>query len=243
MRLTSKVGVPLNRLCMLIFCSFCLQGFYAVGNFQPSEDTSTNVLLEPHRLTCSLPHISQEAALHHMQMKASMSGETILPTSHSEGLLHRGLQQQSPEDGLKQHSDVDTLSPRSHKSKDAYMSFSHTLPRVHTPQAIAAYEEAARRHAATLHHTSLDSSRSKQLLSQWKSKNHKCSSQIPDSFSSSLDSSSGHSSQKPPHHGSMDRSALLGCLNMIIFENGSQSGIISKRCFHVYNLYPSFLKQ
>lgn len=189
---------------MLIFCSFCLQGFYAVGNFQPSEDTSTNVLLEPHRLTCSLPHISQEAALHHMQMKASMSGETILPTSHSEGLLHRGLQQQSPEDGLKQHSDVDTLSPRSHKSKDAYMSFSHTLPRVHTPQAIAAYEEAARRHAATLHHTSLDSSRSKQLLSQWKSKNHKCSSQIPDSFSSSLDSSSGHSSQKPPHHGSMD---------------------------------------
>uniref|UniRef100_A0A8C6UCC6 Phospholipid phosphatase-related protein type 3 n=1 Tax=Neogobius melanostomus TaxID=47308 RepID=A0A8C6UCC6_9GOBI len=124
---------------------------------------------------CSLPHISQEAVLHHMQMKA-MAGEPLLPTSHSEGLLHRGLPpQQRPEDGLKAHAEGDALSPRSPQSKEAYMAFSHTLPRVHTPQAIAAYEEAARRHAATLHHASMDSSRSKQLLSQWKNKNHKCS--------------------------------------------------------------------
>lgn len=140
-------------------------------------------------------------------MKASISGEPTIPISHSEGLLHRGLQQQRPDGSLKRSSaDVEVISPHSPHSKDAMMTFSHTLPRVHTPQAMAAYEEAARRHAATLHHASMDSSRSKQLLSQWKSKNntHKCSLQVPDSFSSSVDSSSGPPSQHPHHHGSME---------------------------------------
>ncbi|KAM6971633.1 phospholipid phosphatase-related protein type 4 [Tautogolabrus adspersus] len=181
-------------------------GLYAVGNFQPSEEASTSPPPPLHRPPCSLPHISQEAVLHHLQMKASLAGEPGIPITHTEGLLHRGLQQQRPEDSLKHSSaDVEVISPRSPQSKDAFVTFSHTLPRVHTPQAMAAYEEAARRHAATLHHASMDSSRSKQLLSQWKSKNnHKCSLQVPDSFSSSVDSSSGHSSQHPHHHGSME---------------------------------------
>ncbi|XP_029314097.1 phospholipid phosphatase-related protein type 4 [Cottoperca gobio] len=182
-------------------------GLYAVGNFQPSEEASASLPPLLHRPPCSLPHISQEAVLHHLQMKASMAGETGIHTSHSEGLLQRGLQQQRSEDSLKRSSaDVEVISPRSPQSKDAMMTFSHTLPRVHTPQAMAAYEEAARRHAATLHHASMDSSRSKQLLSQWKSKNnnHKCSLQVPESFSSSVDSTSGHSSQHPHHHGSME---------------------------------------
>ncbi|XP_040921455.1 2-lysophosphatidate phosphatase PLPPR4 [Toxotes jaculatrix] len=181
-------------------------GLYAVGNFQPSEEASNSPPPLLHRPPCSLPHISQEAVLHHLQMKASMAGEPGIPTSHSEGLLHRGLQQQRPDDSLKRSSaDVEVISPHSSQSKDAMVTFSHTLPRVHTPQAMAAYEEAARRHAATLHHASMDSSRSKQLLSQWKSKNsnHKCSLQVPDS-SSSVDSSSGQSSQHPHHHGSME---------------------------------------
>uniref|UniRef100_A0A3Q0SDA8 Phospholipid phosphatase-related protein type 3 n=1 Tax=Amphilophus citrinellus TaxID=61819 RepID=A0A3Q0SDA8_AMPCI len=168
-------------------------GLYAVGNFQSNEEISCSPPALVHRPPCSLPHISQEAVLHHLQMKASLSGEPTIPTSHSEGLLHRGLQQQRPDDSLKRSSaDVEVISPRSPHSKDAMVTFSHTLPRVHTPQAMAAYEEAARRHAATLHHASMDSSRSKQLLSQWKSKNnnHKCSLQVPDSFSSSLRSSS-----------------------------------------------------
>lgn len=159
-----------------------------------------------HRPPCSLPHISQEAVFHHLQMKASMAREPGIPTSHSEGLLHRGLQQR-PDDNLKCSSaDVEVISAGSSQGKDAIITFSHTLPRVHTPQAMAAYEEAARRHAATLHHASMDSSRSKQLLSQWKSKNnnHKCSLQVPDSFSSSVDSSSGQSSLHPHHHGSME---------------------------------------
>ncbi|KAM3593403.1 uncharacterized protein V6R79_012211 [Siganus canaliculatus] len=180
-------------------------GLYAVGNFQPSEEANVNPPPVIHAPPCSLPHISREAVLHHLQMKASMAGEHGLPSSHSEGLLHRGLQQQRPDDSMKCSStDVEmNLSPH---SRDAMVTFSHTLPRVHTPQAMAAYEEAARRHAATLHHASMDSSRSKQLLSQWKSKNsnHKCSLQVPDSFSSSVDSSSGQSSQHPHHHGSME---------------------------------------
>ncbi|KAM7390860.1 hypothetical protein PAMA_008854 [Pampus argenteus] len=178
-------------------------GLYAVGNFQPSEEASTSPPFQLHQLPCSLPHVSQEAVLLHLQMKASMAGEAGIPTSHSEGLLHRGLHQQRPDDSLKHsNADVEVIS----QSKDAIVSFSHTLPRVHTPQAMAAYEEAARRHAATLHHASMDSSRSKQLLSQWKSKNnnHKCSLQVPETFSSSVDSSSGQSSQQPHHHGSME---------------------------------------
>ncbi|XP_069580604.1 phospholipid phosphatase-related protein type 4-like isoform X1 [Brachyistius frenatus] len=181
-------------------------GLYAVGNFQSSEETSSSFPLLVHRPHCPLPHISQEAVLHHLQMKAAMVGEPGIPTSHSEGLLHRGLQQQRSDDSLKRSSaDVEVISPRTHQSKEATVTFSHTLPRVHTPQAMAAYEEAARRHAATLHHATMDSSRSKQLLSQWKSKNnnHKCSLQVPDS-SSSADSSSGQSSQHPHHHGSME---------------------------------------
>ncbi|MEQ2297317.1 hypothetical protein AMECASPLE_033566 [Ameca splendens] len=135
-----------------------------------------------------------------------MAGEAGIPTSHSESLLHRGLQQQRPEESLKRsNANVEVMSPCSPQNKDAIMTFSHTLPRVHTPQAIAAYEEAARRHAATLHHASMDSSRSKQLLSQWKSKNnnHKCSMICPDSFSSSVDSLSGHTAHLP-HHGSIE---------------------------------------
>ncbi|XP_060950106.1 phospholipid phosphatase-related protein type 4 [Limanda limanda] len=182
-------------------------GLYAVGNFQPSEEASNSPPPQLHRPPCSLPHISQEAVLHHLQMKASMVGEQGIPTSHSEGLLHRGLQQQRPDDNHKRSSaDVEVISPHSSHNKDGMVTFSHTLPRVHTPQAMAAYEEAARRHASTLHHASMDSSRSKQLLSQWKSKNnnYKCSLQVPDSFSSSVDSSSNQSPLHPHHHGSME---------------------------------------
>ncbi|XP_041824096.1 2-lysophosphatidate phosphatase PLPPR4 isoform X2 [Melanotaenia boesemani] len=181
-------------------------GLYAVGNFQSNEESNQSPPPIAHHPTCSLPHVSQEAVLHHLQMKAGLAGEPGMTTSHSEGLLHRGLQQQRSDESLKRSSaDVEVISPRSPQSKDAMMTFSHTLPRVHTPQAIAAYEEAARRHAATLHHASMDSSRSKQLLSQWKSKNnHKCSMLVTESFSSSVDSSSGQSTQHPHHHGSME---------------------------------------
>ncbi|XP_061522961.1 phospholipid phosphatase-related protein type 4 [Phycodurus eques] len=181
-------------------------GLYAVGNFLPSEESSTSLPSQPHCPSCSLPHISQEAVLHHLQMKASIPGEAGIPTSQSEGLLHRGLPQQKGDDSLKcSGRDADGLSSHSPRSKETIVTFSHTLPRVHTPQAIAAYEEAARRHAATLHHASMDSSRSKQLLSQWKSKNnHKCTLQVPDYFPPSGDLLSVQPAQHPHHHGSME---------------------------------------
>ncbi|XP_035984482.1 phospholipid phosphatase-related protein type 4 isoform X2 [Fundulus heteroclitus] len=201
-----RKSFPSQHATLASFAAVYISGVYAVGNFQSSEETSCSPPVLVHHPSCSLPHVSQEAVLHHLQMKASMTGEAGIPTSHSESVLHRGLQQQRPEDSLKHsNANVEGMLPCSPQSKDAMMTFSHTLPRVHTPQAIAAYEEAARRHAATLHHASMDSSRSKQLLSQWKSKNnnHKCSMISPDSFSSSVDSSSGHTSHLP-HHGSIE---------------------------------------
>ncbi|XP_061876678.1 phospholipid phosphatase-related protein type 4-like [Entelurus aequoreus] len=181
-------------------------GLYAVGNFLPSEEPSTITHSLPHCPSCSLPHISQEAVLHHLQMKASISGEPRISTSQSEGILHRGLPQQNTDESLKCSSrDADGIPPHSPRSKDTTVTFSHTLPRVHTPQAIAAYEEAARRHAATLNHASMDSSRSKQLLSQWKNKNsHKPILQVPDCFPPSGDLLSVQSAAHPHYHGSME---------------------------------------
>lgn len=155
-----------------------------------------------HYPPCSLPHISQEAILHHLKLKATLAGEAPAAIGRSEGALHQP--QRVAKNVKHSTSDIEVISPRS-AHKDASVTFSHTLPRVHTPQAMAAYEEAARCHAATLHRASMDSSRSKQLLSQWKSKNnHNCSLQVPDFFSSSVDSSSGQSSHHPHHHGSME---------------------------------------
>ncbi|XP_054622076.1 phospholipid phosphatase-related protein type 4 isoform X2 [Dunckerocampus dactyliophorus] len=182
-------------------------GLYAVGNFLPSEESSTSSPSQPHCPSCSFPHISQEAVLHHhLQMKASLSGEARISSSQSEGLLHRALPQQNAEESLKCPTrDADGIPSHSPRSKDTVATFSHTLPRVHTPQAIAAYEEAARRHAATLNHASMDSSRSKQLLSQWKSKNsHKSTLQVPDCFLPSGDLSSVPPAQHPHYHGSME---------------------------------------
>lgn len=188
-----------HSLVKLVFCLFSFQGFYAVGNFRPSEEANRKQPTVLHYPPCSLPHISQEAILHHLKLKASLAGEA----PPSEGPLHQA--QRVAKNVKHSTSDIEVISPRSAHNKAASVTFSHTLPRVHTPQAMAAYEEAARCHAATLHRASMDSSRSKQLLSQWKSKNnHSCSLQVPDFFSSSVDSSSGQSSHHPHHHGSME---------------------------------------
>ncbi|XP_068604094.1 phospholipid phosphatase-related protein type 4-like [Brachionichthys hirsutus] len=182
-------------------------GLYAVSNFQSSEEADTRSTLLQHHTHCSFPHIGQDVVVHHPQSKASIAGHPGLTASHSEVLLHIGRQHQRIDESLKlSGAAVEVISPYSPPNKAAMVTCSHTLPRVHTPQAMAAFEKAARHHAVTLHHASMDSSRSKQLLSQWKSKNnnHKCSLQVPDAFSSSVDSSSGQSSQHPYQHGSMD---------------------------------------
>lgn len=205
MRVSAR-AIPMQKIgCFSCNCTgfffFYIQGLYAVGNFQPSEEVSHKPPPILHTIPCSLPHISKEAMFHLMQIKANMAGEHGIPAS--EGQLLRGFQKQRT-DVHNNHSgaDVDGITLFSPATKDATLTFSHTLPRVHTSQAMAAYEENARRHAATLHHhSSKDSSHSRQLLSQWKSKNNKCPMQVTDSFSSSVDSSSG---QHLHHHGSME---------------------------------------
>ncbi|XP_046880388.1 phospholipid phosphatase-related protein type 4 isoform X2 [Hypomesus transpacificus] len=173
-------------------------GMYAVGNFQPNEEICCPPPPPPQRPTCTLPHISQEAG-RHLQAKG-------LSASHSEGILHRNLHHcpNDPAGSLKRSSaGAEAISPRGLPSQDSLVTFSHTLPRAHTP---ATLEEAARRSAAI--HATMDSSRSKQLLSQWKSKNEGRKASLQSPHASDSCSSSEMGGQLPPphlyHHGSME---------------------------------------
>ncbi|KAJ8376107.1 hypothetical protein SKAU_G00066870 [Synaphobranchus kaupii] len=135
---------------------------YAVGNFQPGEDVAGQQAqqLDPLR---SLTDLSQDAS-RHLQLKNGSSSDGI--SSHSESILNRNHREASSLTSLKRASaDVEVITPRSPMGKENMVTFSNTLPRVHTP----VLDEATRRNATI--HASMDSTRSKQLLSQWKSKN------------------------------------------------------------------------
>ncbi|KAL1006695.1 hypothetical protein UPYG_G00075530 [Umbra pygmaea] len=170
-------------------------GLYAVGNFQPGEEKGSCTLPQS-RIPCPLPHISQEA-VRHLQLK-SVDG---LSTSHSENILHRNPHHQDLCSGsltnLKRSSaEVVITAPQSPLGKDSMVTFSHTLPRVHNP----AMDDGMRRNATIHHghHATMDSSRSKQLLSQWKSKNQ-------ESRKYSLQGLEGDTApfQSPHHQGSI----------------------------------------
>ncbi|XP_077101176.1 phospholipid phosphatase-related protein type 4 [Siphateles boraxobius] len=139
-------------------------GLFAVGNFQPSKEKMTSQfhIRDSHQTMADLCHQG-----HHLPAK-SCSGSDGLSTSCSEGILHRNAQyhQAGPPSSLKKTSrDVEVINTRSPPHKENMVTF-NTLPRVHTP----AMDESAFRNA-TIHTSSVDSSRSKQLLLQWKSKN------------------------------------------------------------------------
>lgn len=91
------------------------------------------------------------------------------PTSaRSESILLRGPSyRENSMSSLKRAStEVECITPPSPLCKESFVTFSNTLPRVHS----TGFEEPVpRRHAAI--HASMDSTRSKQLLSQWKTKN------------------------------------------------------------------------
>ncbi|KAG7457175.1 hypothetical protein MATL_G00243750 [Megalops atlanticus] len=170
-----------------VYCGFLIGGgiavylgLYAVGNFQPSEDTTIQppVLREPIR---SLADLGQDAA-RHLQAKAAVDGVAVRPDS----VLNRNPREAGSLGNLKRASaDVEILSPRSPMGKESMVTFSNTLPRAHTP----ALEEVTRRNATI--HASMDSTRSKQLLSQWKTKNEsrKLSLQV-------METEAGHSPQR-----------------------------------------------
>ncbi|KAK7158986.1 hypothetical protein R3I94_005353 [Phoxinus phoxinus] len=179
-----------------VYCGFLIGGsiavylgLYAVGNFKPSEDTSLKThahpplrqpqppqpppqpqpvvpppsMREPLRplpnLNTDPPRLLPPKSLSMRERPTSARSESIL----LRGPSYRGNSMSS----LKRSStEVECITPPSPLCKESFVTFSNTLPRVHS----TGFEEPVpRRHAAI--HTSMDSTRSKQLLSQWKTKN------------------------------------------------------------------------
>ncbi|XP_071233616.1 phospholipid phosphatase-related protein type 4-like isoform X1 [Salvelinus alpinus] len=186
-----------------VYCGFLIGGgiavylgLYAVGNFQPSEDTSRQQpqpppLREPPRSN-TVPNVSQNAG-RHLQLNSlnsmnslnSVSAADGLTAAHPETILTRvpSCRESSSLNNLKRASaDLECITPPSPMGKqDCLVTFnSSTLPRSHGG-SLPEEHRVPRRHASI--HSSMDSTRSKQLLSQWKSKNEnrKLSLQVMDS--------------------------------------------------------------
>ncbi|XP_068197379.1 phospholipid phosphatase-related protein type 4 [Antennarius striatus] len=161
-------------------------GVYAVGNFQPSEDWSRRrplppILREPP--LSSLPNVSQSTISnshqgHHTLAPSQPEPIITRTSSHTlspnrpEPILMRSSSYREPSlSNMKRASaEVEVITPSSPLgSHDNMTTFSSsTLPRSHGGSSL---EEGRipRRHASI--HASMDSTRSKQLLSQWKNKN------------------------------------------------------------------------
>ncbi|XP_007899262.2 LOW QUALITY PROTEIN: phospholipid phosphatase-related protein type 3 [Callorhinchus milii] len=136
-------------------------GFHAVGNFKASEDSV------PTRAPASdglrpLTHLRHDSVY---QQSKSISNDELSPQPRLDSLNHHAQREKNSLNSLKRASvDVELLAPRSPMGKENMVTFSNTLPRVNTPNL----DEAARRHMTI--HVSMDASRSKQLISQWKQK-------------------------------------------------------------------------
>ncbi|XP_074545501.1 phospholipid phosphatase-related protein type 4-like isoform X2 [Halichoeres trimaculatus] len=162
-------------------------GVYAVGNFQPSKDRSRSRLHPPPILReahlSPLPNVSQSAITNshqgHLTLVPSQpepiitrtSSHTLSPNRPAPILTRSASYREPSMSNLKRASaEVEIISPSSPLGNhDNMMTFSSsTLPRSHGGSSL---EEGRvpRRHASI--HASMDSTRSKQLLSQWKNKN------------------------------------------------------------------------
>uniref|UniRef100_UPI00398E80BA phospholipid phosphatase-related protein type 4-like isoform X1 n=1 Tax=Pristiophorus japonicus TaxID=55135 RepID=UPI00398E80BA len=178
-----RKSFPSQHATLAAFAAVYVSGLYAVSNFQPSDDGIAHPThhREPLR---SLTDLSQESS-RQLQGKTGSSIDG-LSSHHSESILNRNHRESSSLTNLKRTSaDVEIITPRSPMAKENMVTFSNTLPRVNTPSL----DEAARRNATI--HASMDSARSKQLLSQWKSKNEnrKLSLQV-------METETGHSPPK-----------------------------------------------
>ncbi|KAK9979565.1 hypothetical protein ABG768_012989 [Culter alburnus] len=180
-----------------VYCGFLIGGsiavylgLYAVGNFKPSEDTSLKThahpplrqpqppqpppqpqpvvpppaMREPLR---PLPNLNTDPP--RLLPPKSLSMRERPTSARSESILLRGpsYRENHSMSSLKRAStEVECITPPSPLCKESFVTFSNTLPRVHST---GIEEPVPRRHAAI--HASMDSTRSKQLLSQWKTKN------------------------------------------------------------------------
>ncbi|EDL82053.1 rCG28720 [Rattus norvegicus] len=171
-RITQYKNHPVDVYCgFLIGGGIALYlGLYAVGNFLPSEDS----MLQHRDALRSLTDLNQDPS-RVLSAKNGSSGDGI---AHTEGILNRNHRDASSLTNLKRaNADVEIITPRSPMGKESMVTFSNTLPRANTPSV----EDPVRRNASI--HASMDSARSKQLLTQWKSKNEsrKMSLQVMDS--------------------------------------------------------------
>ncbi|CAG5882866.1 unnamed protein product [Menidia menidia] len=161
-------------------------GVYAVGNFQPSEDDSRGPPLPP---ILREPPLSSLANVSHSALSNSHQGHHTLAPSHQESVIARtsshalssgqsgpimtlsaSYREPSMSNLKRASTEVEVLNPASPSGNrdSAVMFSSSTLPRSHGASSLDEVRNS-RRHNAI--HASMDSTRSKQLLSQWKNKN------------------------------------------------------------------------
>ncbi|XP_042540010.1 2-lysophosphatidate phosphatase PLPPR4 isoform X2 [Dipodomys spectabilis] len=162
-RITQYKNHPVDVYCgFLIGGGIALYlGLYAVGNFLPSEES----LLQHREALRSLADLTADSG-RVVLAKAGGGGGGSDGLAHPEGILSRNPRDCSSLSNLKRaNADVQIITPRSPMGKENMVTFSNTLPRANTPSV----EDPVRRNASI--HASMDSARSKQLLTQWKSKN------------------------------------------------------------------------
>uniref|UniRef100_A0A8W4F9E4 Phospholipid phosphatase related 4 n=1 Tax=Sus scrofa TaxID=9823 RepID=A0A8W4F9E4_PIG len=159
-RITQYKNHPVDVYCgFLIGGGIALYlGLYAVGNFLPSEDG----VFQHREALRSLTDLNQDPS----RVLAAKNGSSSDGIAHTEGILNRNHRDASSLTNLKRaNADVEIITPRSPMGKENMVTFSNTLPRANTPSV----EDPVRRNATI--HASMDSARSKQLLTQWKNKN------------------------------------------------------------------------
>ncbi|KAK1786253.1 hypothetical protein P4O66_017956 [Electrophorus voltai] len=142
---------------------------YAVGNFKPSEDSTPRPVRQSHqpqkdalRALTQRGHDSVYQKAH-----ASESNDELATPAQAPGLNRKVQREKASMGSLKRASaDVELLAPRSPMGKETMVTFSNTLPRANTNGA----EEPAHAQRHMTFHVSLDTQRSKQLVSEWKQK-------------------------------------------------------------------------
>ncbi|XP_061694764.1 phospholipid phosphatase-related protein type 4-like isoform X3 [Syngnathoides biaculeatus] len=162
-------------------------GIFTVGNFQPGEDKSKRRLLPPtlgkhlpssfHSVCQSEVNTSHQVG-HHMLTANQPEPINTRHISHSlcseqkERFLKRSSSYREPsQSNLKiVNADLETISLTSSVRNCDKNFSSTTLPRSHGSSPLEG-GRIPRRHASI--HSSMDSTRSKQLLTQWRNKNDK----------------------------------------------------------------------
>uniref|UniRef100_A0A2K6FWJ9 Phospholipid phosphatase related 4 n=1 Tax=Propithecus coquereli TaxID=379532 RepID=A0A2K6FWJ9_PROCO len=155
---SGRKSFPSQHATLAAFAAVYVSGLYAVGNFLPSEES----MFQHREALRSLTDLNQDPS----RVLSAKNGSSSDGIAHTEGILSRNHRDASSLTNLKRaNADVEIITPRSPMGKENMVTFSNTLPRANTPSV----EDPVRRNAAI--HASMDSARSKQLLTQWKNKN------------------------------------------------------------------------